>query len=78
MLAFDDLSWLLGGLQQCMHAAFWGSKVLRQLDFSMWVRSHPLLFLVFLPKLEEERMAPSEFAQVAGNNLFDQGAGYFG
>ncbi|KAI5333705.1 hypothetical protein L3X38_023837 [Prunus dulcis] len=26
------------------------------LDFSMWVRSHPLLFLVFSPKLEEERM----------------------
>ncbi|CAL9007985.1 unnamed protein product [Prunus brigantina] len=48
----------------------------------MWVRSHPFLFLVFLPKLEEERMGKGatacEFAQAAGNSLFDQGAGYFG
>ncbi|KAI5326547.1 hypothetical protein L3X38_035621 [Prunus dulcis] len=48
MLAFDEFSWLLGGLQQ--------PKVLRRLDFSMWVRSHPLFLLVFSPKLEEEMM----------------------
>ncbi|KAI5339290.1 hypothetical protein L3X38_018562 [Prunus dulcis] len=44
-------------LDVCLwHEAFWSSKVLRQLDFSTWVRSHPLLLLVFSPKLEEERM----------------------
>ncbi|CAB4319322.1 unnamed protein product [Prunus armeniaca] len=71
MLAFDEFLWLLGGLQQP-----------RQLDFSMWARSHPLLFLVFLPKLEEKEWArvlvkkvACEFAQAAGDNLFDQAIG---
>ncbi|CAL8990937.1 unnamed protein product [Prunus brigantina] len=45
------------------HIAFWGSKVLRQLGFSMWVRSHPLLFLVFSPKLEEERMGKGAWSK---------------
>ncbi|CAL8997137.1 unnamed protein product [Prunus brigantina] len=47
-----------------MHAAFWGSKALRQLDFSIWVRSHPLLFLcVFSPKFEEERMSKGAWSK---------------
>ncbi|CAB4288957.1 unnamed protein product [Prunus armeniaca] len=71
MLAFDEFLWLLGGLQQP-----------RQLDFSMWAMSHPLLFLVFLPKLEEKewvrvlvKKVACEFAQAAGDNLFDQAIG---
>ncbi|CAL9029634.1 unnamed protein product [Prunus brigantina] len=59
MLDFCLYSWYLHVcliFASCRHEAFWSSNALRQLDFFMWVWSHPLLFLVFSPKLEEERM----------------------